>query len=154
MDARPTRAVRIPGLGQLALQRTRICSGRTPPPGILTVRSGHQAPRREVSSSRARRHLLSGGWKCAVVGVPWRGSVSVCLARGELFCQKRLFSKSAEKAEPSKTPWHTFDGITDYNCLILGGWQLRAVGTAGRVLDSFRTGSGQTGSPQKCRNSP
>ena len=28
---------------------------------------------------------LSGGWKCAMVGVPWRGSVSACLAWGDLF---------------------------------------------------------------------
>ena len=26
----------------------------------------------------------SGGWKCAVVGVPWRGPVSACLALGDL----------------------------------------------------------------------
>ena len=33
------------------------------------------------------RHLriCSGGWKCALVGVPWRGSVSACLAWGDLF---------------------------------------------------------------------
>ena len=27
---------------------------------------------------------LSGGWKCALVGVPWRGSVSARLAWGDI----------------------------------------------------------------------
>ena len=43
-------------------------------------------------------HILgfpeSGGWKCAIVGVPWRGSVSACLAWGDLLvnnmCRKVL----------------------------------------------------------------
>ena len=26
----------------------------------------------------------SGGWKCALVGVPWQGSVSACLAWGDM----------------------------------------------------------------------
>ena len=28
----------------------------------------------------------SGGWKCAIVGVTWRGSVSACLAWSVCFC--------------------------------------------------------------------
>ena len=36
-------------------------------------------PRVQVSK------LLSSGWKCAIVGVPWRGSVSAFLAWGDLF---------------------------------------------------------------------
>ena len=41
----------------------------------------------------------------AIVGVPWRGSVSARLAWG-LFLSTTLFvSTSAEKAEPSETPW-------------------------------------------------
>ena len=35
---------------------------------------------------------LSGGWECAIVGVPWRGSVSACLAWGDLFV-KHMFEQ-------------------------------------------------------------
>ena len=37
------------------------------------------------------------------------GSVSACLALGD-FVFKPLLKTSAEKAEPSETPWHTYDG--------------------------------------------
>ena len=40
------------------------------------------------NKSRLRFELVnnhSGGWKFAIVGVPWRGSVSACLAWGDLF---------------------------------------------------------------------
>ena len=37
-------------------------------------------------------YFISGGWKCAIVGVPWRGSVSACLAWGDLFV-KHMFEK-------------------------------------------------------------
>ena len=43
--------------------------------------------------------------KCA----PWRGSVSACFARGDLFVES-LVRESAENAEPSETPWHACDG--------------------------------------------
>ena len=36
-----------------------------------------------VRPSLRSSSLESGGWKCAIVGVPWRGSVSACLAWGE-----------------------------------------------------------------------
>ena len=49
--------------------------------------------------------------RCAIVGVPWRGSVSACLAWGDL-CQNHVL-KSAEKAEPAETPWQTYDGHKD-----------------------------------------
>ena len=53
-----------------------------------------------VLHARSDEHRLlpSGGWKCAVVGVPWRGSVSACLAGGDLFFKKHMFL-SGEKAE-------------------------------------------------------
>ena len=54
---------------------------------------------------------ISGDWKCAIAGVPWRGSVSACLAWGDVFVKNMFLAlASAEKAEPSETPWHTYDG--------------------------------------------
>ena len=50
----------------------------------------------------------SGGWKCTIVGVPWQGSVSASLAWGDLIVKNNVF-KRAEKAEPSETPWDTYD---------------------------------------------
>ena len=47
----------------------------------------------------------SDGWKCAIGGVPGRGSVSACLARGDLSV-KHNAEKNAEKAEPSETMAH------------------------------------------------
>ena len=44
-----------------------------------------------------------------LVGVPWRGSISACFAWGNLYVNS-IFSKSAEKAEPSETPRHIYDG--------------------------------------------
>ena len=37
-----------------------------------------------------KRPTGSGGWKCAIVGVPWRRSVSACLAWGDLFVKHML----------------------------------------------------------------
>ena len=37
------------------------------------------------------------------------GAVSACLAWGDL-CAIVYAYTSAEKAEPSETPWHTYDG--------------------------------------------
>ena len=36
--------------------------------------------------------LTSGGWKFDIVGVPWRGSVSACVAWGDVFV-KHIFSE-------------------------------------------------------------
>jgi len=36
--------------------------------------------------------IISGGWKCAIAGVPWRGSASACLARGGLLV-KQMFEE-------------------------------------------------------------
>ena len=62
-------------------------------------------------SDRARevRPACSGGWKCAIAGVPWRRALSACLALGD-FVFKPLLEASAENAEPSETPWHICDG--------------------------------------------
>ena len=38
------------------------------------------------------RRLYSGSWKCAIVSVPWRGSVSACLAWGDLVV-KNMFEQ-------------------------------------------------------------
>ena len=63
----------------------------------------------QASHARARSHLHSGGWRCAIVGVPWRVPISACLAWSDAFANNSV-STSAEKAEPSETPWHTYDG--------------------------------------------
>ena len=54
--------------------------------------------------------------------MPWRGSVSACLAWGDVFV-KHIVLKGAEKAEPSETPWHTYDGTpaTARNMDLAGG---------------------------------
>ena len=51
----------------------------------------------------------SGGRRCAIAGVPWWGSVSACLAWGDSLVENAA-RKSAEKGEPSETPWQTYDG--------------------------------------------
>ena len=48
-----------------------------------------------ASGGHAQLSHLSGGWKCAIVGVPWWGSVSACLAWGDLFVN--IVYKSAER---------------------------------------------------------
>ena len=74
-----------------------------------------QLPCQASESSGFRNHDRqnngedSGGWKCAIVGVPWRGLVSAGSAWCGLFV-KHIILKGAEKAEPYETPWHTYDG--------------------------------------------
>ena len=60
--------------------------------------------------------LKSGGCRCALVGVPWRGSVSARLAWGDIISQFQHVVKSAENAEHSETHLR---GHT-YNCHIKG----------------------------------
>ena len=38
-------------------------------------------------------NMYSGGWKRAIVGVPWRGSVSACLARGDSLVKSTFTAK-------------------------------------------------------------
>ena len=55
------------------------------------------------------RCIFQGGWKCAIVGVPWRGVSFSMLSLGWFVCQQHV-QTSAEKTEPSETPT---DGRTD-----------------------------------------
>ena len=57
---------------------------------------------RSAEPQKSARHV-SGGCRCALVGVPWRGSVSARLAWGDLV-------KSVENAEHSETAGHTYEG--------------------------------------------
>ena len=43
-----------------------------------------------------------------IVGVPWQGSVSACLAWGDLFV-KHTFVKAPKIMSTSETPWHIYD---------------------------------------------
>ena len=52
----------------------------------------------------------SGGWKCALVGVPWRGSVSAHLAWGDIVVST-CCQNCSENAEHSETVGHTYKGI-------------------------------------------
>ena len=45
---------------------------------------------------------------CHFVGAPWRGQFQH--AQPEVICLSKTLFYSAEKAEPSETPWHTYDG--------------------------------------------
>ena len=45
---------------------------------------------------RAPVELFSGSWKCAIAGVAWRGSVSACLAWGDLLV-KNMFKQVLER---------------------------------------------------------
>ena len=51
--------------------------------GVVIFPSTQIAPH-HILRCRAAQHFLLGGWKCAIVGVPWRGSVSACLAWGDM----------------------------------------------------------------------
>ena len=48
---------------------------------------------REDETSAQRWHQLSGGLRCAIVGVQWRRSVSACLAWGDFVCQTHVLNK-------------------------------------------------------------
>ena len=91
--------------------------------------------------------IHSGGWKCAKVGVPWRGSVSACLAWGDLFvktwvykcCQGWAFWDTMEHLW-----WHT------NNCLIrAGAWGKVGARQAGRraALLASQPGGQRRGQP-------
>ena len=45
-----------------------------------------------VSQTPVWKHL-SGGWKCAIIGVPWLGSVSACLAWSDVFDKNTISNK-------------------------------------------------------------
>ena len=42
------------------------------------------------------RLYVSGGWKCAIVGVPWRGAISACWTWGDLFVNN-MFIKELKR---------------------------------------------------------
>ena len=94
------------------------------------------ARRQEVGGGDA---FISGGWKCAIVGVPGRGSVSAGLAWGDLLVE-HISGKSAEKAEPSETPWHTYDGTPMMAHLQLPGF-IGAAGHSKAAADCDHPGS-------------
>ena len=54
--------------------------------------------------------LTSGGWKCAIVGVPWQGSVSASLAWGDLFVNNNVIKVLRLRRPSPEIPWHTYDG--------------------------------------------
>ena len=78
----------------------------------------------------------SGGWKCAIVGVPLRGSVSACLAWGDLFVND-MFKKVLKRLNllrHRRTPVMAHLQLPEWLSLSLGSARspFRAATTDGR----------------------
>ena len=93
-----------------AFLATRGFSGAVAARCNLPVSSlGIGSPKSLIHAEGPKSTILdctSGGWWCAIVGVPWQGSVSACLAWGDLFLRNMLnrVLKGLSLLRPHGTP--------------------------------------------------